>query len=302
MRAPLHVFVAATLVTGCGPDRHGRPRIAVALPTDSGALTAALRSGMGPVADSLQFDVRIVTAGGDGIRQAAQVDSFAAQRVAAILIDPVDPAGLGDAIARANRAGIPVFTMVTEAEGERRVVSHIGSDDRMGGELAGWYVAHRLNGGGSIAILDQPSVPNARDRVAGIRLALTAFPNVRIVASPAVEPAERQAASRRTAWLLAADQRVDAVIGTNDELALGALDAVQASGKSGVFVVGFGGAPEVRAAIAKGSALVADVTPDPVTIGRYALLVVASHLRGNRVLSSVPVRVHLVDRDSLSAQ
>jgi ribose transport system substrate-binding protein len=302
MRAPLHVLVAATLVTGCGADRHGRARIAVALPTDSGALTAALRSGMGPVADSLRLDVRIVTAGGDGIRQAAQVDSFAAQRVAAILIDPVDPAGLGDAMARANRAGIPVFTMVTEAEGESRVVSHIGSDNRMGGELAGWYVAHRLNGGGSIAILDQPSVPNARDRVAGIRLALTAFPNVRIVASPAVEPAERQAASRRMASLLAADQRVDAVIGTNDELALGALDAVQASGKSGVFVVGFGGAPQVREAIAKGSALVADVTPDPVTIGRYALLVVASHLRGNRVLSSVPVRVHLVDRDSLPAQ
>jgi ribose transport system substrate-binding protein len=302
MRAPLHVLLAATLVTGCGADRHGRARIAVALPADSGALTAALRSGMGPVADSLQLDVRIVTAGGDGIRQAAQVDSFAAQRVAAILIDPVDPDGLGAAIARANRAGIPVFTMVTEAEGESRVVSHIGTDDRMGGELAGWYVAHRLNGGGSIAILDQPSVRSARDRVAGIRLALTAFPNVRVVASPAVEPAERQAASRRTASVLAADQRVDAVIGTNDELALGALDAVQASGTSRVFVVGFGGAPEVRAAIAKGSALVADVMPDPVTIGRYALLVVASHLRGNRVLSSVPVRVHLVDRDSLLAQ
>jgi ribose transport system substrate-binding protein len=302
MRAPLHVLLVATLVTGCGADRHGRARIAVALPTDSGALTAALRSGMGPVADSLQLDVRIVTAGGDGIRQAAQVDSFAAQRVAAILIDPVDPARLGHAIARANQAGIPVFTMVTEAEGEIRVVSHIGSDDRMGGELAGWYVAHRLNGGGSIAILDQPGVSSARDRVAGIRLALTAFPNVRIVASPAVEPGERQAASRRTASLLATDQRVDAVIGTNDELALGAVDAVQASGKSGVFVVGFGGAPEVRAAIAKGSALVADVMPDPVTIGRYALLVLASHLRGNRVLSSVPVRMHLVDRDSLPAQ
>jgi ribose transport system substrate-binding protein len=297
------VLLAATLVTGCGADRHGRPRIAVALPTDSGALTAALRSGMGPVADSLQLDVRIVTAGGDGTRQAAQVDSFAAQRVAAILIDPVDPAAIGAAIARASQAGIPVFTMVTEVGGgESRVVSHIGSDDRMGGELAGWYVAHRLNGGGSIAILDQPGVSSARDRVTGLRLALTAFPNVRIVASPTVEPAERQAASRRTASLLAADQRVDAVIGTNDELALGALDAVQASGKSGAFVVGFGGAPEVRAAIAKGSALVADVMPDPVTIGRYALLVVASHLRGNRVLSSVPVRVHLVDRDSLPAQ
>lgn len=290
----------AAAVTACGADRHGRPRIGVALPTDTGALTADLRRGMAPVADSLQLDVRVVTAGGDGARQAAQVDSFAAQRVAAILIDPVDTVALSGAIARANRTGIPVFTMVTASD-QGSVVSHIGSDDRMGGELAGWYVAQRLNGGGSIAILDQPGVPSGRDRVAGIRLALAPFPNIRIVANPAVEPAARDAASRRTASLLAADQRVDAVIGTNDELALGALDAIQASGKSGVFVVGFGAIPEARAAIVRGSALVADVMPDPVTIGRYALLVVASHLRGNRVTTSVPVRVRLVDRDSLGA-
>lgn len=290
----------AAAVTACGADRHGRPRIGVALPTDTGALTADLRRGMAPVADSLQLDVRVVTAGGDGARQAAQVDSFAAQRVAAILIDPVDTVALSGAIARANRTGIPVFTMVTASD-QGSVVSHIGSDDRMGGELAGWYVAQRLNGGGSIAILDQPGVPSDRDRVAGIRLALAPFPNIRIVANPAVEPAARDAASRRTASLLAADQRVDAVIGTNDELALGALDAIQASGKSGVFVVGFGAIPEARAAIVRGSALVADVMPDPVTIGRYALLVVASHLRGNRVTTSVPVRVRLVDRDSLGA-
>ena len=189
MRAPVHVLLAAA-VTACGADRHGRPRIGVALPTDTGALTADLRRGMAPVADSLQLDVRVVTAGGDGARQAAQVDSFAAQRVAAILIDPVDTVALSGAIARANRTGIPVFTMVTASD-QGSVVSHIGSDDRMGGELAGWYVAQRLNGGGSIAILDQPGVPSGRDRVAGIRLALAPFPNIRIVANPAVEPAAR---------------------------------------------------------------------------------------------------------------
>lgn len=272
--------------------------IGVTLPTDSGDLSTDLRRGMAPVADSLNLDVRVVTAGGDGARQAAQVDSFAARRVAAIVIDPVDASAMGDAITRANRAGIPVFTMVTPTN-QGGVVSHVGSDDRMAGELVGWYVGQRLNGGGSIAILDQPSVPIVRDRVAGIRLALTRFPNVRIVATPAVEPAVREAASRRTASLLAADQRVDAVVGTSDGLALGALDAVQASGKTGVFVVGFGAIPEARAAIVRGSALVADVMPDPVTIGRYALLVAASHLRGNQVMTSVPVRVRLVDRDSL---
>jgi ribose transport system substrate-binding protein len=290
--------LTAAVVAGCSADRHRRPTIGVALPTDSGELSADLRRGMAPVADSLQLDVRVVTAGSDGARQAAQVDSFAARRVAAIVIDPVDPSAVGDAIARATRAGIPVFTIVTPAN-QGSVVSHVGSDDRMAGELVGWYVGQRLNGGGSIAILDQPSVPSVRDRVAGIRLALTGFPNVRIVASPAVEPAAREAADRRTASLLAADQRVDAVVGTSDELALGALDAVQTSGKTGVFVVGFGAIPEARAAIVRGSALVADVMPDPLTIGRYALLVAASHLRGNQVMTSIPVRVRLVDRDSL---
>ena len=298
MRALVRVSLAAAVVAGCSVDRHRRPTIGVALPTDSGELNADLRRGMAPVADSLQLDVRVVTAGGDGARQAAQVDSFVARRVAAVVIDPVDASAVGDAIARANRARIPVFTMVTPTN-QGSVVSHVGSDDRMAGELVGWYVGQRLNGGGSIAILDQPSVPMVRDRVAGIRLVLARFPNVRIVATPALEPAAREAARRRTASLLAADQRVDAVVGTSDELALGALDAVQASGKTGVFVVGFGAAPEARAAILRGSALVADVLPDPVTIGRYALLVAASHLRGNQVMTSVPVRVRLVDRDSL---
>ena len=298
MRALVRVSLAVAVVMGCSAERHRRPTIGVALPTDSGELSADLRRGMVPVADSLRLDVRVVTAGGDAARQAAQVDSFAVRRVAAIVIDPVDASAVGDAIGRANRAGIPVFTMVTPTN-QGSVVSHVGSDDRMAGELVGWYVGQRLNGGGSIAILDQPSVPSVRDRVAGVRLALTRLPNVRIVATPAVEPAAREAANRRTASLLAADQRVDAIVGTSDELALGALDAVQASGKTGVFVVGFGAVPEARAAIVRGSALVADVMPDPVTIGRYALLVVASHLRGNQVMTSVPVRVRLVDRDSL---
>ncbi|HYL56346.1 MAG TPA: sugar ABC transporter substrate-binding protein [Gemmatimonadales bacterium] len=303
MRAALPVLVAAATVAGCGAERHGRPRIGVTLPTDSGALTADLRRGMARVADSLQLDVRVVTAGGDRARQAAQVDSLASQRVAAILIDPIDPAALGDAIRRAARARIPVFTMVTAtAEADTNdIAAHIGSDDRMAGELAGWYVGQRLNGGGSIAILDQPGLQASRDRVAGIRLALTRVPNVRIVASPAVEPATRATARNRTASLLTADQRVDAFVGTSDELALGALDAVQASPKSGVFIVGFGADPEARAAIARGSPLVAELVPDAVTIGRYALLVAASRLRGNVVMRSVPVRVRLIDRDSLLA-
>jgi ribose transport system substrate-binding protein len=299
MRIPLHASVVAALIlSGCSRRHDNRPQIGVALATDTGAFAEGLRRGMMPAADSLHLTIRLATAGGDPARQSAQVDSFVHDGVAAILIDPVDATGITAAIERANHARVPVLTVVTAASGGA-VLSHVGSDDRMGGELAGWYVAQRLRGGGSIAILDQPGVPSVRDRDAGLRLALTRVPNIRIVASPAVEPASREAARRKTAILLSADQQVDALVGTSDDLALGALEAVQAAGRKDVIVVGFGATPEARAAIMQGTALVADVAPDPVTIGRYALLVAASHLRGNRVMALVPVRVRLIDRDSL---
>jgi len=153
---------------------------------------------MAPVADSLQLDVRVVTAGGDRARQAAQVDSFAMQGVAAILIDPIDPAALGDAISRAARARIPVFTMVTATvDGDTNdIVAHVGSDDRMGGELAGWYVGQRLNGGGSIAILDQPSLPAVRDRVRASAWPSLACPTSALWRAP---PWSRPRARRRGA-------------------------------------------------------------------------------------------------------
>ncbi len=300
MPTPLRATLATVfIVAGCGGDR-AHPQIGVALPVDTGAFIQELRRGLEPPADSLGFELLLASAGGDPARQAAQVDSFVARRVAAVLIDPVDGAAIAAAVARANRAGVPVLTLAAPAGGGE-VVSHVVSDDRAGGELVGRYVAQRLRGGGNLAILDQPGAATARDRVAGLRLALSRFPNIRIVASPAVEPASREAARRKAATLLSADQRIDAFVGTNDDLALGALDAVQAAGRNDVLVAGFGASPEARAAILNGTALVADVAPDPYTIGRYGLLVAASHLRGNRVASLVPVQVRLVDRDSLAA-
>lgn len=300
MRTRLRPALGAMLLAACGRGR-SHPSIGVALPVDTGAFIHEVRRGLQLPADSLGFQLLFTNAGGDPARQAAQVDSLAARRTAAILIDPVDGAAIDAAIARVNRAGIPVLTLGAPAGGGA-VVSHIGSDDRMGGELVGWYIAQRLKGGGNLAILDRPGAAAARDRVAGLRLALSRFPNMRIVSSPPVEPATREAARRKAATLLSADQRIDAFVGVTDELALGAFDAVQAAGRKDVFVAGFGATPEARAAILQGTPFIADIVPDPYTMGRYALLVAASHLRGNKVVSGVPVQVRLVDRDSLAAR
>ncbi len=292
------ILAVALVGAACGRERQHQRQIGVALPVDTGALAQQLRRGMQPVADSLGFELVVVAAGDAAAQQAAQVDSLVARRVTAVLIDPLPGSGVTAAIARARRAGVPVFTVIDTDDGDQ-VVSHIGSDDRMGGELVGAYVARRLQGGGNIVILDQPAVAAAREHVAGLRLALSRSPNVRVVPIPTVEPGSRAAARQKTATLFASDQRIDAVVGTSDELALGALEAIRAAGARDAFIVGVGGAREALEAMRDGSALVADVMPDPLTIGRYAMLVAASHLRGNRVARLVPVRMRLVDRDSL---
>ncbi len=300
MRKPLLLVLAAASVAGaCG--RRGpraRPLVGVTLLTEAHVFYQDLRRGMEQAADSLGLDLRVVAGEWDLARQTAQVDNFITQGVDAIVVAPVNSSGIVSAIEEANQARIPVFTADIASDGGT-VVAHVASDNRQGGRLLGAYVARRLAGGGNVVVLDQPTVASVRDRVAGFREALGAFPNIRIVASPAVERGVRDVAKQKMDNLLATEQRIDAVFGTNDDCALGALAAIQAAGRKDIIVVGYDATPEARTAIGQGTALVADAVQDPVTIGRRTMEAVAARLRGDSVPPAIPVPVGLVERDSL---
>lgn len=299
MRKALLMLCAASALAGCGKRRASdRPLVGVTLLTEAHVFYQDLKRGMQQAADSLQIDLQIVAGEWDLARQTAQVDNFINLEVDAIVIAPVNSSGIVSAIGEANRAGIPVFTADIASEGGS-VVAHVASDNRQGGRLLGEYVARRLGGGGNVVILDQPTVSSVRDRVAGFREALRAHPNIRVVASPAVERGIRDVAKQKMDNLLATGQRIDAVFGTNDDCALGALAAIQAAGRSGIIIVGYDATPEARTAIAQGTALVADAVQDPVTIGRRTIEAVAARLRGETPAARVPVPVSLVERDSL---
>ena len=301
MRRPLLVLLSLAAALGaCGRKRSARPQVGVTLLTETHVFYQNLRSGMQQAADSLGVDLKIVAGEGDLARQTAQVENFITQRMDAIVIAPVNSSGIASAIEEANRANIPVFTADIAADGGA-VVAHVASDNRQGGRLLGAYVAQRLGGGGNVVILDQPTVASVRDRVAGFKEALAAFPNIRILAQPVVDLGKRDLAKEKMDNLLGTDQKIDAVFGTNDECALGALAAIQAAGKSGIFVVGYDATPEARTAIARGTALAADAVQDPVTIGRRTIETIVARLHGATVAPVIHVPVGLVTHDSLSA-
>ena len=279
---------------------HGRPQVGVTLLTEAHVFYQDLKRGMLAEADSLGIDLHVVAGEWDLARQTSQVQNFVTQHMDAIVIAPVNSSGIVSAVEEARSAGIPVFTADIAADGGG-VVAHIASDNRQGGRLLGEYLADRLGGKGDVAILDQPTVTSVQDRVAGFREAIAAYPGIKIVADPAVERGLRDVAKQKMDNLLASGRHLDAVFGSNDDCALGALAAVQAAGLSNILIVGYDATPEARTAISSNTALVADAVQHPEVIGRRAVETVAAYLRGEKVPARIAVPVSLVDRDSLLA-
>jgi len=298
-RAPRGLSLLALIAVACaGPSRE-RPQIGVTLLTEAHVFYQDLKRGMLEAADGLGVDLHVVAGEWDLARQTAQVQTFITRRMDAIVIAPVNSSGIVSAVAEAAGAGIPVFTADIAADAGG-VVAHIASDNAQGGRLLGEYVAQRLGGRGRVAILDQPTVSSVQHRVAGFREALAAYPGIQIVAAPAVERGLRDVAKQKTDNLLAGGRRIDAIFGSNDDCALGALASVQAAGRRDIVIVGYDATPEARTAIAEGTALAADAVQDPVAIGRRAIQTVVSHLRGESVAARVAVPVSIVTRDSLA--
>ena len=294
-------FVCATLPAGCAKKATTtRPQVGVTLLTEAHPFYQDLKRGMQRAADSLGMDLHIVAGEWDLARQTSQVENFITQEMNAIVIAPVDSRGIVSAVEEANRAGIPVFTADISAAGGD-VTAHVASDNAQGGRLVGEFLARRLNGRGRVAILDQPTLMSVIDRVRGFREAMAAYPGIEIVAAPAVERGLREVAKQKTDNLLQSHRDLNAIFGSNDDCALGALASIRAAGKSGIVIVGFDATTEAQSNIREGTGLLADAIQYPEVIGRRTIEAVAQHLKGEPVPRSIPIAVGLVTRDSLAA-
>ncbi len=241
----------------------------------------------------------IVTAGEFDLgKQSAQIEDFITRKVDAIILCPVDSRGIGQAVKKANEAGIPVFTADIAAQ-EGTVVSHIASDNIAGGRLAGEYLAKILNEKGSVAIIGQPTVSSVLDRVQGFKEAIAKFPGISIVADVNGEGV-RDKAMQTTSDILQAHPDLKGIFGINDDSALGALDAVMQFNRNNIAIVGYDATPPAVDAIMKGSPLKADVIQYPKKIGSTTIEKISEFLEGKQPAKIIPVEVGIVDKEALT--
>lgn len=286
-------------VVGCAQTAE-RTVVGVSLLTRQDSFYRDLEKGLRDEAAKRGLDLRVDAGEFDLARQQSQLENYTVQKVAAIVVCPADSQGISPAIARANAAGIPVFTADIRAN-DSQVVAHIASDNVAGGRLAGEYIAKKLNGKGQVAVIDQPTIQSVIERVQGFESALSKYPNISLVARLNGDGV-RDRSLKATEDLLQSRPNLDAVFAINDESALGAVAAIEAAGRKGIIVVGYDASEEARTLISKGtSPLTADVAQDPYQIGRQTIDTIARHLAKDSVPAIIPVQVQMVDAASLKA-
>jgi len=224
--------------------------------------------------------------------QIALVEQAIAARPDAVLFVPVHDTAMNDSVRKLNDAGIPVVNFLNRLT-KGRFVTFIGSDDyRVGYDIAVRLFRH-LGGKGDIVVLEGvPGAVTSRDRMRGFNAALEQWPGIRVIAARAANY-QQETARRVMKELLPGLPRLDGILSANDVMSLGAIEALEAAGRSAA-VVGVNALPEAITAIKSGK-LLATVDFDALKITCIATEAAIRHLRGQPVPKDIELPVQIVD-------
>jgi ribose transport system substrate-binding protein len=199
------------------------------------------------------YDVVSLDGNNDPAKQNSQLADFAAQRFDAIFLNPVDSKAAGEGVKKAHAAGIPVFTydvQVTDAEAKDMIVSHIGSDNFQGGELAGESMIKATGDQGRIAIISYPEVTSCILRVDGFKSYLEKHGSKLEIVTELSGKGNRSDGYTVATDILQAHPDIVGVFAINDPSGLGAHAAVQKAGKAdNITIVAFDASPAGKQAV-----------------------------------------------------
>lgn len=258
----------ALLALATSAAAQSKPVIGLSLSTLNNPFFVQLRDGAKKAATAGGADLVVLDAQDRADKQASDIEDLITRKVKVIIVNATDSDAIIPSILAANAANIPVITVDRSANGGK-VAYHVASDNVAGGKLAGDYIKKLLGGRGNVVELQGiPGSSAARDRGAGFNTVLKTAAGLKRVAS---QPADFNRAKGLSVMenILQSQPTIAAVFAHNDEMALGASQAVQAS-KRKILVVGFDATPDALAAVKAGT-LAATVAQRPGDIGRLGV-------------------------------
>jgi galactofuranose transport system substrate-binding protein len=304
LRTPLLLLcLAALALSGCRKEggragKEGKLRVGFSQMEHTGpwrnAETRSMRDEAAKRAE--RFELIVTDARGDLSVQVANVEDLIAQRVDAIFLAPQQEKGFEGVLQSARDAGIPVFLLDREVEGTagRDFVAFIGSNFVEEGKRAGEWLVRQTGGrAGIIELLGTAGSSVARDRHDGFAAAIKSSPDMKILASQTANFTRAEGQKVMENLIQAHGKEITAVYAHNDEMALGAIQALKDAGfqpGKQVLVVSVDGQRSALEAIIRGEMNVT-VECNP-RFGPIAFDTLEKHLRGEQV----PPKIIVPDR------
>lgn len=260
------------------------------------------------IADQIQLvakeygniDIILTDGQGDVATQLSQVENLVAQKVDAIILNPQDSKGLSPAIDLCNKNNIPVIECNTLTDNEN-YACYVGSSDLDAGVIQGEFVKKALGEKGEVAIMYGNIGQSGQIfRKEGVEKSLlTPCPEIKLVADQTANWERDKALQLAEDWILRFPN-LKAILCQNDDMAMGALQAVEKAGKAkDIIVVGIDAIPDAVQAVSEGR-MACTVFQDAKNQGKGALDMAIKVANGETVEKELLIPFQLVTKDNVA--
>ena len=270
-------------------ENSGSGAVGFSVSTLNNPFFVSLSEGAKAEAEKQGVKLVVVDAGDDAAKQTNDIEDLISRNVSVLIVNPVDSDAVAPAVQNAVSKGIKVISVDRVVNGVE-VDCQIASDNAAGAKMATEYLVELIGEGAKAAELE--GVPGASatiDRGAGFHEAADAALDVVASQTANFNRAEGMNVMEN---ILQSCSEVKGVFAHNDEMALGAVEAVLASGKD-IKIVGFDATDDAVAAVKSGK-MAATVAQKPELMGETAVQTAMKLINGETVEKSLPVEVELI--------
>ncbi|QGG98560.1 substrate-binding domain-containing protein [Streptococcus dysgalactiae] len=270
-------------------------KLGVSISTTNNPYFVAMKNGLDKYADKKEVSLKVADAQDDAARQADDVQNFISQNVDAILINPVDSDAIVPAIKAANNASIPVI-LIDRGSNGGDVLTTVASDNVEAGKMAADYIVKEL--GEKAKAFELSGVPGASATVdRGNGFNKVAKEKLEVLSSQSAN-FDRAKALNTAQNMIQGNKDVQVIFAQNDEMALGAAQAVKSAGLQNVLIIGIDGQPDAHQAIEKGD-ITATIAQQPAKMGEIAIQAAIDHYNGKKVDKETVSPIYLVTKENV---
>jgi inositol transport system substrate-binding protein len=248
-----------------------------------------------------EANVELITVDAErsALKQVEQIESFIAQKVDAIIMNPCEVEASSPAVTKALAAKIPIINVNSETSAKPS--AFVGSDDVESARIAMKYIAERLGGKGNVVMMHGYMGQAAQiKREQGAREVLKQYPNLKLLAHQTGEWDRAKAMDLMENWIQSYGPQINAVFAQNDEMGMGAVKALTDAGLNDkVIVVSIDAIPDALQAVKKGT-LDATVFQNAEQQGSKAIEAAIKLAKGQAYEKQTLIPFQLVTKDNVA--